>query len=84
MVISLNNDRRMNQYDDSFWLALDKLVAESKITIDRPKGSRHPKYPDYVYPFDYGYLENTFSPDSGGLIFGEALMATTLMPLFAQ
>ncbi len=52
---------------DDFWSALDKLVSESKIIIDRPKGSRHPKYPDYVYPLDYGYLENTTSMDGGGI-----------------
>ena len=50
-----------------FWSALDKLVAESKIIIDRPKGSRHPKYPDCIYPVDYGYLENTLSMDGGGI-----------------
>jgi inorganic pyrophosphatase len=54
-------------HESSFWSALDKLVAESKIVIDRPKGSRHPKYPDYIYPVDYGYLENTSSMDGGGI-----------------
>ena len=53
--------------DSSFWLALDKLVSESKIIIDRPKGSRHPKYPDCIYPLDYGYLEGTSSMDGGGI-----------------
>ena len=50
-----------------FWQALDKLVSESKIIIDRPKGSHHPKYPTFVYPVDYGYLENTSSMDDGGI-----------------
>ena len=57
----------MEQYDNGFWLALDKLVSESNIVIDRPKGSRHPKYPNCVYPVDYGYLENTTSMDGGGI-----------------
>jgi inorganic pyrophosphatase len=35
--------------------------------IDRPKGSRHPKYPHLAYPADYGYLENTSSMDRGGI-----------------
>jgi inorganic pyrophosphatase len=56
-----------NIASDSFWTALDKLVSESKIVIDRPKGSRHPKYQDFVYPVDYGYLENTSSTDGGGI-----------------
>lgn len=53
--------------DMAFWSALDKLVSESKIIIDRPKGSRHPKYPVLIYPVDYGYLENTSSMDGGGI-----------------
>ena len=53
--------------NSGFWCALDKLAAESNIIIDRPKGSRHPKYPDCIYPLDYGYLENTSSMDGGGI-----------------
>ena len=53
--------------DNNFWQALDKLVSESKVTIDRPKGSHHPKYPDIVYPVDYGYLDGTSSMDGGGI-----------------
>lgn len=53
--------------DTEFWNALDKLISESKIIIDRPKGSRHPKYNDFIYELDYGYLENTFSMDGGGI-----------------
>jgi len=51
----------------TFWDALDKFVSESSIVIDRPKGSRHPKYPEYIYPLDYGYLESTSSMDGGGI-----------------
>jgi len=57
----------MKQYNAAFWSALDKLVIESKIVIDRPKDSHHPKYPAFVYPVDYGYLENTSSMDGGGI-----------------
>ena len=57
----------MKQYNTAFWSALEKLVSESKIIIDRPKGSRHPKYQNYVYPVDYGYLEGTTSMDGGGI-----------------
>ena len=51
----------------SFWHTLDKLIAQSEIIIDRPKGTRHPHYTDYTYPLDYGYLENTTSMDGGGI-----------------
>lgn len=50
-----------------FWSAIDKLVLESEIIIDRPKGSHHPKFPDFIYRVDYGYLKNTSSMDGGGI-----------------
>lgn len=50
-----------------FWQMLDRLIAESEIVIDRPRGSRHPRYPDCVYPLDYGYLKNTASMDGDGI-----------------
>ena len=53
--------------DADFWQALDKLVSESSIIIDRPKNSPHPKYPNLIYPLDYGYLENTTAMDGGGI-----------------
>lgn len=53
--------------NESFWSALDALIVDSNIVIDRPKGSRHPRHPGYVYPVDYGYLENTVSMDGGGI-----------------
>ena len=51
----------------AFWLALDRLMAASKIVIDRPKGSAHPRFPDRIYPVDYGYLQNTASMDGDGI-----------------
>ena len=50
-----------------FWLALETLVENSEVVIDRPKGSTHPKYPGFVYPVDYGYLKETSSMDGGGI-----------------
>lgn len=57
----------MNLNNDYFWLALDELVAKTKIVIDRPKGSRHPRFSDIIYEVDYGYLENTSSMDGTGI-----------------
>ena len=34
-----------------------------KVVIDRPLGSRHPNYPDLIYPVNYGYLPNFISGD---------------------
>lgn len=38
---------------------LNKIV---NVKIDRPLGSRHPKY-DFIYPVNYGYVPNTISGD---------------------
>ena len=38
---------------------LDKKV---KIVMDRPMGSKHPKW-DFIYPINYGYVPNTISGD---------------------
>jgi len=46
-----------------FWARLDKLIASHEIAIDRPKGSRHPRIPEIVYPLDYGYLKGTSGGD---------------------
>ncbi len=53
--------------DTRFWTTLDGLVASSTLKVDRPRGSHHPRYPDLVYPLDYGYLEGTLSLDGGGI-----------------
>ena len=53
----------MNSYNEDFWKALDELVNFSEIVIDRPKGSAHPKFPDFIYRVDYGYLKDTTSMD---------------------
>lgn len=57
----------MDINNKDFWTALDNLVKQSKIVIDRPRGTAHPKYPDFIYKVDYGYLENTSSMDGGGI-----------------
>lgn len=53
--------------DARFWERLDTLVAESRVVIDRPKGTAHPRYPDFIYPLNYGYLEGTRAMDGGGV-----------------
>jgi inorganic pyrophosphatase len=55
------------QKNSEFWDALDKLVANSEIVIDRPKGTAHPRYPEFIYRVDYGYLKDTSSMDGGGI-----------------
>ena len=50
-----------------FWLRLDELIKSSEIVIDRPKGTRHPRYPDLIFPLDYGYLKGTIGGDGDGI-----------------
>jgi inorganic pyrophosphatase len=55
------------EYNYLFWEYLDKLIYENEIIIDRPKGTKHPKYNDMVYVVDYGYIKNTQSMDKEGI-----------------
>ena len=57
----------MTSPNPAFWQALDTLVGASEIIIDRPKGSVHPRYADFIYPLDYGYLQGTAAMDGGGI-----------------
>jgi len=50
----------------------DFLNTIVDVVIDRPLGSKHPKY-NYFYPVNYGYIPNTISGD------GEELDAFILL-----
>jgi inorganic pyrophosphatase len=58
MIFSMN---------DSYWQSLQDLITESAIVIDRPHGAQHPRYPDLIFPLDYGYIEGTTSGDGDGI-----------------
>ena len=51
----------------NFWEALDEIVEKHRLVIDRPKGSRHPRFSRSIYPLDYGYLEGTRGGDGKGI-----------------
>ena len=53
--------------DTAFWQEMNHLVITNSIIIDRPKGSLHPRYPEVIYPLDYGYLDNTAAGDRDGI-----------------
>ena len=57
----------MNPSAPAFWQTIETLLATSTLTIDRPKGTPHPRYPDFIYPLDYGYLKDTHSGDAHGI-----------------
>ena len=69
----------MTSYNEEFWMSLDELVNKSEIVIDRPKGSAHPRSPDFIYHVDYGYLKDTASMDGQGLMFGLEAIIKRLM-----
>ena len=50
-----------------FWTRLDELINNSEVVIDRPKGTAHPKFPDLIFPLDYGYLKGTSGGDGNGI-----------------
>jgi len=58
----------MYMIDSGFWQTFDRLILESEIVIDRPKSSAHPRYPDFIYPLDYGYLKGTTTLPKGMFI----------------
>ncbi len=43
--------------------SIEKYLGKKvEVIIDRPLGSKHPKY-DYYYPVNYGYIPDTISGD---------------------
>ena len=44
----------------------DFLGKKVKVVMDRPMGSKHPKW-NFIYPINYGYVPNTISGDGEGL-----------------
>lgn len=50
-----------------FWEYADLLVANSEIVIERPRGSAPPRYREFTYPLDYGYLAGTTGGDGEGI-----------------
>lgn len=50
-----------------FWATLESLVTAAEVTVDRPRHSPHPRFAEFVYPLDYGYLEGTTGGDGAGV-----------------
>ncbi len=49
--------------DSSFWNNLNLLLKNHRVVIDRSKGTTHPRYSDFRYSLDYGYLDGTSGGD---------------------
>ncbi len=57
----------MKVVNSGFWEEMLQLTKTHSIIIDRPKDQPHPRYPEMIYPLDYGYIENTSASDGGGI-----------------
>ncbi len=53
--------------EPNFWPTLENLLHTHRLVIDRPSGTLHPRYPAYIYPLDYGYLDGVRAGDGDGL-----------------
>jgi len=61
------NPATATDHGPDVWQMLQDLVDTSQIVVDRPAGSAHPRFPDLVYPLDYGYLDGTRGGDGDGI-----------------
>jgi inorganic pyrophosphatase len=52
---------------NDLWQTLEQQIQENGIKIDRPKGKAHPRFPQLIYPIDYGYIPHTKSADGEGI-----------------
>ena len=57
----------MDNNVEEFWSMMDKMFETYKLVVDRPKNTPHPKYSNYIYPLDYGYLDGTISSYGAGI-----------------
>jgi inorganic pyrophosphatase len=60
-----------------YWDNLDELLRMKPIVIDRPMGSRHPTFPNSIYPLDYGFLKGTMSGDGAGVDVWQGSLEST-------
>ena len=74
-----------------FWQGIEQLIASTKIFIDRPRDSVHPRFEDFVFSVDYGYLKGTASMDGGGsteqkplLVWGSLCETPGQYPLYVK
>jgi inorganic pyrophosphatase len=45
------------------WIGWERLLRERGVILDRPRGSAHLRYPEMIYPLDYGYIPGTVGGD---------------------
>jgi len=67
------------ELDTLFWQQMMSLIETNAIILDRPKETHHPRYPEMMYPLDYGYVEGTTASDGDGIdVWSGSLGSKTL------
>ena len=56
-----------SNFEPGFWATIETLLDTHKLVIDRPSGVPHPRYPELIYPLDYGYIDDTTAGDGDGI-----------------
>ena len=65
------------------WDRWEHLIYTDGIHLDRPAETRHPRYPDIIYPMDYGFVRGTMSSDGAEVDAFVGSHATGLVGLLA-
>ncbi|MDR2200770.1 MAG: hypothetical protein LBN94_01510 [Puniceicoccales bacterium] len=63
----MENVGEFKMQNNDLWQILEQQIRANGIAIDRPKGKAHPRFPDLIYPIDYGYIPHTRSADGEGM-----------------
>jgi inorganic pyrophosphatase len=66
-ILNASTGTDITKGDSDYWNCLEELIHEHAVVIERSKGQAHPRYPDFIYPLDYGYLKDTTTIDGGGI-----------------
>lgn len=45
------------------WPRWERVIDQRGVTIERPRGARHPDHASIIYPIDYGYVNGTLATD---------------------
>ena len=65
------------------WRRWERLTDHRGIGIDRSSGAAHPRYPDMIYPCDYGHIPGTAAADGDEVDVFVGSLQTGLVGLIA-
>lgn len=70
-IRKMYEEKKLVQTLDYFFCAMETdeldyshIIGKTvKGTVDRPAGTSHPRYPEMIYPINYGYVDGVFAAD---------------------